>query len=73
MKNNFFDLAEHLRELLKSVPYSDNTYKDMDFIIRSFENYMRSNNLTEYSPDVEFSVFIRLERMRSMVIFLLTV
>lgn len=52
MKNNFFDLAEHLRELLKSVPYSDNTYKDMDFIIRSFENYMRSNNLTEYSPDV---------------------
>ena len=52
MNNNFFDLAEHLRELLKSVPYSDNTYKDMDFIIRSFENYMRANNLTDYSPDV---------------------
>ena len=47
MKNNFFDLAEHLRELLKSVPYSDSTYKDMDFIIRSFENYMRSNDLTD--------------------------
>ena len=52
MKNNFFDLAEHLRELLKSVPYSDSTYKDMDFIIRSFENYMRSNDLTDYSPEV---------------------
>lgn len=52
MKNNFFDLAEHLRELLKSVPYSDSTYKDMDFIIRSFENYMRSNDLTEYSPEL---------------------
>ncbi len=52
MKNNFFDLAEHLRELLKSVPYSDSTYKDMDFIIRSFENYMRSNDLTDYSPEL---------------------
>ena len=52
VNNNFFGLAEHLRELLKSVPYSDSTYKDMDFIIRSFENYMRSNALTEYSPDV---------------------
>lgn len=52
MKNNFFDLTEHLRELLKSIPYSDSTYKDMDFIIRSFENYMWSNNLKEYSPEL---------------------
>ena len=50
--NNFFDLADHLRELLKSVPYSESTYKDMDFIIRSFENYMRSNDLAEYSPEL---------------------
>jgi len=50
--NNFFNLAAHLRELLKSVPYSGSTYRDMDFIIRSFENYMHSNDLTEYSPDV---------------------
>ena len=50
--NNFFDLAAHLRELLKAVPYSESTYKDMDFILRSFENYMTLNGLIEYSPKI---------------------
>ena len=48
----FNDLTAHLRELFKSASYSDSTVKDMDFILRSFTNFMNANGMDEYSPEI---------------------
>ncbi len=48
----FNDLATHLRELFKSASYSESTVKDMDFILRSFTNFMNANGMDEYSPEI---------------------
>lgn len=49
---NFNDLTKHLRELFKSASYSESTVKDMDFILRSFTNFMSANGMDEYSPEI---------------------
>ena len=49
---NFNDLTKHLRELFKSASYSESTVKDMDFILRSFTNFMNANGMDEYSPEI---------------------
>lgn len=49
---NFNDLTAHLRELFKSASYSESTVKDMDFILRSFTNFMNANGMDEYSPEI---------------------
>jgi len=49
-RNRFNELAAHLRRLLKSVPYSDSTYKDMEFILTAFEKYMITNAQEYYTP-----------------------
>lgn len=49
---NFNDLTTHLRELFKSASYSESTVKDMDFILRSFTNFMNANGMDEYSPEI---------------------
>lgn len=51
-RENFSELATHLRRLLRSVPYSESTYKDMDFILKAFEEYMHANALGKYSPEI---------------------
>ena len=48
----FNDLTAHLRELFKSASYSESTVKDMDFILRSFTNFMNANGMDEYSPEM---------------------
>lgn len=48
----FSDLTAHLRELFKSVPYSESTVRDMDFIFRAFSDFMDANGLDEYSPEI---------------------
>lgn len=49
-RKKFNELVAHLRMLLQSIPYSDSTYRDMDFILKAFEKYMQVNALEEYSP-----------------------
>lgn len=48
----FNDLTAHLHELFKSASYSESTVKDMDFILRSFTNFMNANGMDEYSPEI---------------------
>lgn len=49
---NFNDLTAHLRELFKSASYSENTVKDMGFILNAFSDYMNDNGLRDYTPEI---------------------
>lgn len=49
---SYNEMAEHLRHLFKSIPYSNTTYKDMDFILNSFADFMQIHSLTEYTPEI---------------------
>lgn len=52
IQTNFNDLITHLRELIKSASYSESTVRDMDFIFRSFADYMDANDMEKYSPQI---------------------
>lgn len=50
--NSFETLSKRLYELLEAEQYSESTMRDMRFILRSMSNFMKTNRLDEYSPEL---------------------
>jgi len=55
MKTNtdsFETLLTRLYELLEAERYSESTMRDMRFILHSMSNFMKTNRLDGYSPEI---------------------
>lgn len=50
--NLFETLLERLYELLEAERYSESTMRDMRFILHSMSNFMKTNRLEGYSPEI---------------------
>lgn len=50
--NSFETLLTRLYGLLEAERYSESTMRDMGFILRSMSNFMETNRLDDYSPEI---------------------
>lgn len=50
--NSFKTLLARLYGLLEAERYSESTMRDMSFILRSMSNFMETNRLDDYSPEI---------------------
>ena len=50
--NSFETLLTRLYGLLEAERYSESTMRDMSFILRSMSNFMETNRLDDYSPEI---------------------